>query len=148
AIVRSFTSGNGNHDIKPIVSPASLNANIGSLYSRVVGTTRMTGMPTNCAIFPNAVDPQGPGPSNNFGVFASAGSLGPSYVPFVPGSGGALQQNMQLNIAADQLGERRSLLSQLDVLRAELDLSGEMHALNQAQQQAFDVILGGVARAF
>jgi hypothetical protein len=148
AIVRSYHSGNGNHDIKPIVSPASLNANVGSLYARVVGTTRPTGMPTNCAVFPNAVDPTGPAPNNSFGVFASSGTLGPSYVPFVPGTGGQLQQNMRLNVPPDQLGDRRYLLSQLDELRAELDLQGESQALDQIQQQAFDVILGGVADAF
>jgi hypothetical protein len=148
AVVRSFQSGNGNHDIKPIVSPHSLNANLGSLYARVVGSTRPSGMPTNCAVFPNAVDPQGPGPSNTFGTFASPGNLGPSYVPFVPGTGGQLQQNMQLNISADQLGDRRSLLDQLDDLHEQLDIHGEMHALNAAQQQAFEVILGGVAQSF
>lgn len=148
AVVRSFHSGNGNHDIKPIVSPASLNANIGSLYSRVVGTTRPNGMPTNCAIFPSAVDPQGPGPSNTFGVFASTGMLGPSYTPFIPGAGGQLQQNLQLNMAPDQLADRRVLLGQLDSLRAELDLTGEMAAMDHVQQQAFDVIMGGVASAF
>ena len=37
AIVRSYTTGNGNHDIKPIVGKDSLGANIGSLYARVAG---------------------------------------------------------------------------------------------------------------
>jgi hypothetical protein len=114
----------------------------------VVGPLRPSGMPTKCAIFPNAVDPQGPGPSNTFGNFTSAGNLGPSYVPFVPGTGGQLQQNMQLNIASDQLEDRRTLLNQLDTVRAEMDCYGEMEAIGQYQQQAFDVILGGVARAF
>ena len=38
-IVRSFQTGNAGHNIIPIVGPDSLNANIGSLYSRVVGAT-------------------------------------------------------------------------------------------------------------
>ena len=37
SIVRSFQTGDGNHDIKPIVSRHSINANIGSLYSRIAG---------------------------------------------------------------------------------------------------------------
>ena len=80
SVVRSFTTGNGNHDIKPIVCPETYHANIGSLYARVAGTNHpVTGMPTNAAVFPNAVDPQGPGPSNSFGVFASTGSLGAAF---------------------------------------------------------------------
>ncbi|NIP96046.1 MAG: DUF1501 domain-containing protein, partial [Akkermansiaceae bacterium] len=46
AIVRSFTTGNGNHDIKPIVGKDSLNANLGSVYARVAGANvPETGMP-------------------------------------------------------------------------------------------------------
>src|SRR5262245_34031534 len=33
-IVRSFTTGDANHDIKPIVGKGTLGANIGSLYAR------------------------------------------------------------------------------------------------------------------
>lgn len=39
AVVRSFTTGDGNHDIKPIVGKNSLGANMGSLYTRIAGTT-------------------------------------------------------------------------------------------------------------
>ncbi|MDP6207808.1 MAG: DUF1501 domain-containing protein, partial [Roseibacillus sp.] len=37
AVVRSYTTGNGNHDIKPIVGKDSLNANLGALYARIAG---------------------------------------------------------------------------------------------------------------
>ena len=40
SIVRSFATGDGNHDIKPIVCRDTLNANLGSLYARVAGTNR------------------------------------------------------------------------------------------------------------
>ncbi len=75
AVVRNYQAENGNHDIKPVVSPYSLNANLGALYARVVGALRPSGMPTNVAIFPNSVDPRGPGPRNNFGNFLSTGAL-------------------------------------------------------------------------
>ena len=56
AIVRSFQTGDGNHDIKPIVCRQTLNANIGSLYARVVGANHpQSGIPTNVALFPKAV---------------------------------------------------------------------------------------------
>ena len=62
-IVRSFVTGDGNHDIKPIMSKDTLKANLGSLYSRVAGPIRtQTAMPTNVALFPRAVEPDaGPG---------------------------------------------------------------------------------------
>src|SRR5437764_1750735 len=55
-VVRSFQTNNAGHNIQPIVGPDSLNANLGSLYSRVAGATRRaTGMPTNAVVFPDAV---------------------------------------------------------------------------------------------
>jgi hypothetical protein len=39
-IVRSFVTGDGNHDIKPVVGRATSGANIGSLYARVAGANR------------------------------------------------------------------------------------------------------------
>src|SRR5579863_2261951 len=46
AIVRSYTPGDANHDIKPIVSRHTDKANLGSLYARVAGATDpATGMP-------------------------------------------------------------------------------------------------------
>ena len=51
---------------------------------------RANGMPTNVAVFPNSVDPRGPGARSNFGNFLSTGGLGASYAPFVPGAGGQM----------------------------------------------------------
>ena len=56
SIVRSFSTGDANHDIKPIVGRDTLRANMGTLYSRVAGALRPdTAMPTNVALFPRAV---------------------------------------------------------------------------------------------
>lgn len=148
ALVRSFQTGNGNHDIKPIVCPETLNANIGSIYSRVIGTTRPTGMPTNAAIFPNAVEPGSSGLASPFGNFASTGDLGGAFAPFVPGGGGEMQQNMTLNLDRGRLDDRRALLSQLDSVRRQIDNSGEMVAMDRFHEQALEVILGGVSHAF
>ena len=145
-VVRSYQTSKGNHDIKPIVSSDSLNANLGSLYSRIVGTTRPSGMPTNAAIFPNSIDPTGPKVNNKFGKFASSGSLGDSYAPFVPGADGQLQRNLKLNMKKDDLAQRRQLLAQLDMLKRSLDKS--VQAIDDYQAQALEVILGGVAEAF
>jgi hypothetical protein len=52
AIIRSFRTGDANHDIKPVVGKATLGANMGSLFSRVVGTNDpKSGMPLNGLLF-------------------------------------------------------------------------------------------------
>ncbi len=149
AVVRSFRSGDGNHDIKPIVGGASLNANLGSLYSRVIGTNDpRTGIPKNVALFPRAVDPSTQVGNSNFGKFESTGGLGQAYAPFVPGGGGDLQEDMQMHLSRTRLDDRRSLLAGLDRIQRNVDASGSIEGLDRLQQQAFQAIIGGVARAF
>src|SRR5262249_6423979 len=56
AVVRSYRPGGGEHDLKPLVHRDSLNAHLGSLYSRVAGLNHpTTGMPSNVMLFPGAV---------------------------------------------------------------------------------------------
>src|SRR6185436_14851800 len=58
SIIRSFVTGDGNHDIKPIVGADTLRANMGSLYSSIAGPSRArTAMPTNVALSPRSVEP-------------------------------------------------------------------------------------------
>jgi len=125
-----------------------MGANLGSIYARVAGSLRPNGMPTNVALFPSSVDPRGPGARANFGNFTSTGSLGASYSPFVPGAGGQMQQNMTLNLSRDRLDDRRALLGQIDTLRRTIDATGSMAAVDRFHDQAHDVILSGIARAF
>ena len=136
-VVRSFTTGNGNHDIKPVVSNESLKASVGSIYSRVAGTNHPeTGLPTNITLFPRAVDPDRQPANMQFGRFDSTGPLGSAYAPFVPGSGGPLQENMKLNLTADRLTDRRTLLTSLDALKREG--ARAMDGVDRFRQQAFD----------
>ncbi len=147
SIVRSFTTGDSAHNIKPVVHRETLNANMGSLYARVVGANNpINGMPSNAMLFPQSVDAKAMAPVTQFGKFDSAGTLGSAYVPFVPGAGGDLQQNMKLAIPMDRLDDRRSLLAGLDRVRFSADATAE--GVDNLRQQAFDVILGGVADAF
>ncbi|MBC8351942.1 MAG: DUF1501 domain-containing protein [Planctomycetes bacterium] len=149
SIVRSFKTGNGNHDIKPVVCNDTVGANIGSLYARVAGTNDPeTGMPRNAALYPRAVDPETMPQILNFGDFASTGTLGNAYAPFIPGGGGSLQESMKLAIPRERLDDRKSLLSTLDRIQRSADASGELTGLDRFQQQAFDTIIGGVADAF
>lgn len=148
AIVKSYVTGSAAHDIKPIVSRDSMGANVGSLYSRMVGPLRPNGLPSNCLLGPDAVDPTQPGPFNRFGNFASTGPLGASFSPFTPGAGGQMQQNMTLNIPSDRVDDRRSLVAQIDRLRRQVDVNPELYATDRLQEQAFDVIFKGIGSAF
>ncbi|MCO6454076.1 MAG: DUF1501 domain-containing protein [Pirellulaceae bacterium] len=148
-IVRSYQSGDGNHDIKPVVGRDSAGANLGSLYARVAGTSHpLTGMPRNAALFPRAVEPQAQPANQSFGKFHATGSLGSAYAPFVPGGEGDLQKDMQLSLPRARLDDRRELLVGLDRVKRSLDSGGLLDGVDRFRQQAFDTILGGVAEAF
>lgn len=149
SIVRSFRTGDGNHDIKPIVSKTTFGANFGSLYSRVVGSNNpVNGMPTNLMLFPQAVDPSTQPGTMAFGNFSNAGSFGNVYAPFVPGSGGEAQENLKLRLPMDRLDDRKLLLSGLDQVKWGFDRYGEQSPVDKVREQAFTTILGGVADAF
>lgn len=149
AIVRSFTTGDGNHDIKPVVGKDTSGANVGSLYARVAGANRPgSGMPTNAMLFPQSVDATTGPAITSFGKFESTGSLGNGFVPFVPGAGGDLQKNLELRVPVDRLGDRRTLLSELDRQRFRLDEQGRLESVDPLREQAFSTLLGGVAGAF
>jgi hypothetical protein len=150
SVVRSFRTGDGNHDIKPVVSKTSAGANLGALYSRVAGTNHpATGMPTNVALFPRAVAAESQAAEEGFGKFNATGTLGGAFAPFVPGAGGAMQSDMQLSLPKARLDDRRALLAQLDQLRRGIDARVDAGAnLGRLEEQAFTTIFGGVAKAF
>ncbi len=149
AVVRSFQTGDQIHDIKPIVGKESLQANLGSLYARVAGTHRpATGVPTNVALFPRAVDSEAMPSVRLFGDFDASGTLGQAYAPLVAGSDGGVQADMQLAIAQERLHDRRQLLGRLNQLRRQFEDPRRTQGLDPFQAQAFDTILGGAAQAF
>ncbi|WP_425614654.1 DUF1501 domain-containing protein [Anatilimnocola sp. NA78] len=149
SIVRSFRTGDGNHDIKPIVGKTTLGANMGSLYARIAGANHpVTGMPTNAALYPRAVDSSTQKESSNFGKFGSTGSLGTAYAPFSPGGEGNFQKDLELRMSRDRVEDRRNLLAGLDRLQRGLDAQGNLSGVDRLQQQAFQTVLGGIAKAF
>ncbi|MBI2823092.1 MAG: DUF1501 domain-containing protein [Planctomycetia bacterium] len=149
AIVRSFTTGDANHDIKPVVGRDTFGANLGSLFARVAGATDpLSGLPRNAVLFPRAVDATAGPHQSGFGRFESAGALGPGYAPFVAGAGGDLQRDMQLNVPADRLTDRRAILAALDAARWNLDAAGRAGTVDKLREQAFETVLGGAAQAF
>ncbi len=149
SVVRSFVAGNGDHDIKPLVCAETLKANLGSIYARVAGTNNpATGMPTNLALYPNAVDATTRATTQNFGKFEATGLLGSAYAPFVPGAGGDAQKDMTLAIPRERLDDRRELLRRLDALKRSVDAGGAVEGTDRFREQAYSVLLGSVADAF
>lgn len=149
AVVRSFKTGDANHDIKPVVGKATLGANMGSLFSRIAGINDpRSGMPLNVTLFPRAVDSSAGPAVEQFGKFDSSGTLGSAYAPFVPGGGGSLQSDMELKLEPARIDDRKALLSGLDRIRRGLDARGGLNGADNFQEQALQTILGGVASAF
>ena len=100
-------------------------------------------MPTNAVIFPSAVSKDVPRPQAR-GNLSATGSYGGAYAPFVPGAGGQLQKDMQLNLPRGRFfDDRRQVLSALDRLNRQVDSSGDIEAMDEIQQQAYQLLLGG-----
>ncbi|HBM78302.1 MAG TPA: DUF1501 domain-containing protein [Verrucomicrobiales bacterium] len=149
AIVRSYTTGNGNHDIKPIVGKDSLGANIGSLFSRIAGANvPATGMPRNVALFPRAVDADSQERVKQFGNLLAHGTVGASCAPFAPGSAkNGLQGDMTMWMSRQRLEDRMYLLNKIDNLKRAID-NGAADGLGELQEQAVNMITGGISEAF
>ncbi|HAT20862.1 MAG TPA: DUF1501 domain-containing protein [Verrucomicrobiales bacterium] len=143
-IVRSYATKNGGHNIQPIVSSFSKEAAISTHFARVAGATRVSsGIPTTAVLFPAAVSKDVPGPSAR-GNLSETGSYGQGFAPFIPGKGGKLQEDMKLSLPRERfLNDRKSLLAELDRLNREADADGQINALDDIQQQAYEVLLGG-----
>lgn len=149
AIVRSFQTGDVNHDIKPIVGRDSYGANLGSVYSRVVGPMHATtGLPSNVALFPRAINPEAQPPLFKFGRFDASGPFGRAYAPFIPGADGEFLDNLELRIPLERLDDRRRLLGKIDRLKRGLDGTEVLQHFDAIRQQAYDVLLSGVSKAF
>jgi hypothetical protein len=149
SVVRSFTTGDAKHDIKPIVGVDTLKANMGSLYARIAGPLRQdTAIPNNIALFPRAVLSEAGPAITEFGNFLSAGELGPAYQPLVPGGDGGLAADMRLNLPPERFDDRRALLQSVDSWKRRLDAGAEAGALGAFQEQAFNVLRRGISEAF
>jgi len=147
AVVRSFVTGDGNHNIKPLVCPETFGANPGSIFARVAGSNHpISGIPTNVAVFPRSVTPDAQAANHSFGNFLSPGRFGAAFAPFEPGGNGQLQKDMTLAISRDRLGDRRALLDQLDDFQRAVDAGGG--PTDPFREQAFSVLLAGVSKAF
>ncbi|HLJ93463.1 MAG TPA: DUF1501 domain-containing protein [Gemmataceae bacterium] len=149
AVVRSFVTGDGRHDLKPLVGRDTVGANFGSVYARIAGTNHpVTGMPSNVVLFPRSVDPSTQPANLNFGKFGDPGPFGMAYAPCDPSGPGQLQKDMRLTVPLTRLEDRRRLLAELDRVNWSLSEARLVDGIDRTRAQAFDTILGGVADAF
>ena len=149
AIVRSYTSGSASHSLRPLIGKASRKANIGTLFSRLAGANDpTTGLPSNVTLFPNTIEPGALGPDERFGKFNQTGDINSAYSAFTPGGGSTLQENMKLRLPAKRFDDRAALLKSLDGLRRGIEQSGAAEGFDKYRQQAFEIVLRGVADAF
>lgn len=146
AVVRSFTTGDANHDIKPVVGKDTFGGNLGSAFAAVAGGNHPeTGMPSNVLLFPRAVEPLAQPGQANFGKFGASGPFGTAAAPFQPDGDGSLKGDMKLTLPMDRLDDRRALLTAFD--RAKL-AAESADGMDTARQKAFSVLLRGVGDAF
>ena len=154
SIVRSYASGNSGHTYLGVTSAGNpMKASMSSLYARIAGTNHpRTGIPTNTLIVPEAIQedlkPRKNFETNALPTLTDPGTLGNSFRAFNPSGGGPLTDSLQLTISPDRLQDRRSLLDGLDNLRRQVDSSRTLAGAAKFQQQAFEVLSGGVADAF
>jgi len=137
AFVRSFAHRNSGHgggthwvmtgyDFAAADNGAPANKpGIGAIVSRYRGANNSsTGLPT----YVRAGGILGDGPT----------WLGAPYAPF--DIQGRARQNMTLQVQAEHLGDRRTLLKEFDNVDRTLDRTGLMAGMDSFEQQAFDLI--------
>lgn len=154
AVIRSYRHGISSHGPAAMHVMAGGNptgAQMGSIYSRIAGLTDpQSGMPRNMLVTAHSVGDEFKKKKlyANVGRLSQTGTLPDVYRPFDPSAGGEIVDNMKLRIARNRLDDRRGLLTGLDSLRRQYSDTGLADASGRFQQQAFDVLLKGVARAF
>jgi len=155
AIVRSFASGNGDHqNYISVAGGNGLKVPMGTLYSRIAGMNHpVTGMPSNVLVAPEAVDSETKLGANfeteslNT-LIASSQKLGANYAYFDPSGGGELRRNLELQLPRNRFDDRRSLLRQLDTFRRSVESTRAIENASVFEQQAYDVIVNGISHAF
>ena len=145
AFVRSFAHGNsghggGTHFVMTGVDhpPADagmppIKPSFGSITAKVRGANHpRTGIPTYVRLT---------------GLYADGPHwLGPANAPF--DVSGEARNNMNLNVAAERIGDRRQLLKAFDHIDRQIDGTGELNGLDAFEGQAFSLILGRSKEAF
>lgn len=147
-VVRSYVPGDGNHDLKPLVSQQSLMGSLGAAYNSIAGPQNpLTALPSSMHLMPVAVGEKRV-PPPDFGLPELQTATGPfarSTAPFIPGGTGPALANMTLRMPPDLWGDRNSLLKRLDETRAGMDA---LAGAEGPRERALQVLLANSGKAF
>lgn len=124
-----FTSGFGQDRAGGLLGTESKHPCFTSVVNRALGITR-DGMPVSIDM------------SSGYRWYGSPGYWGEMYRVPVASRG---LENWRLQIQPGQLNDRRSLLTQFDKLRTDLDQNGNLRAMSYFQQQATEILLSNKA---
>ncbi len=103
----------------------------GSVVSKVRGAVDL-GTPPYVSLTPRMK-------SSTWSDPGQPGFLGPAHAPFTPNASGGASMTLQ-GISLEKLADRRTLMAQLDRLKAEADATGAIEALDAYHQQAFGIL--------
>ena len=138
AIIRSLVGSEGRHAAFQCMTGQAVNnqpqggwPSYGSIVSKLQGAVDV-GTPPFVGLAPPMLN-------STWADNGQPGFLGAAHAPFKPN--GDVKNDMVLNgVTLNQLGDRRSLLKQLDQYRREADASGMMAGLDSYQSQAFGIL--------
>ena len=140
-IIRSMVGANGRHDAWQCQTgrgnfgnqPPGGWPSMGAVLSRMHGEAA-TGVPPFVGLAPDTSH-------KPWGDPGRPGFLGPAHGPFLPNKAGGVKEDMTLNgINLDRLDGRRSLLTQFDQLRRDVDTKRQMEGLDAFNQQALAML--------
>jgi len=152
AVVRSYQPGHGDADHARAIKKTfqldhPMEASIGSITARLRGSAfRSDGFPAYASLVEKEVDSQYQEDEERMRKSDMPGRLGAGFAPFTPTGGGQINKDMTLNVPLERLDDRRALLQELDKLSRQVDSTGAMAALDEYEQRAVDMILGGTVR--
>ena len=152
AVVRSYAHGIGSHG--PAAAHVAAGGNptkacMGSIFARVAGLTNsQSGIPNNTVLVPAATGEQFKKLNSVAQRITDIGNLPKAYAAFDPSRGSQILNDMTLNVPGGRFENRRALLQTLDDLKRQAESSGVVESAGRFEQQAFDVILGGISDAF
>ncbi len=151
AMVRSYSPHQINDHataIKEVLTAGHpYEAGMGAMTSKIRGANFLpSGMPNFSTLIEKEVDPQYQEDEARMRRGNEPGQLGPAFAPFSPSGGGQINDDMKLNLSLERLEDRMALREAMDKLDRQVDSSTAVEALDEYQQRAVDMILGGKVR--
>ena len=116
---------------------------MGAAYARVLGASSNSGLPNNILLTHPHDDGQYRKELDRVIAGSRSGPLGALCAPFIPDGKGEFASSIQLQLPMERYGDRRALAQSLDQFRRQIDASGEMAAIDEYQQQAYDMLMSG-----